>query len=178
LAAVSENTLFRHFKDKEDIFCSALRSTAASLKPRWELLKELRAGESLDVALPKFLEELADAANRKPDTVRLIAVAFLELHRKGEDLCRDLVLPLLSEITQYLAKGVKKGEILDVDPALLAASLMSTILIQPQLSKLVSAEDSNEPGSLDSVNRYNNFWLLVLRPRTPILTTSSMSAAG
>ena len=38
LAEVSENTLFRHFDHKEEIFWSALRSNAASLKPRRDLL--------------------------------------------------------------------------------------------------------------------------------------------
>ena len=33
LAEVSENTLFRHFDHKEDIFWSALRSHTAALKP-------------------------------------------------------------------------------------------------------------------------------------------------
>jgi len=178
LAAVSENTLFRHFKDKEDIFCSALRSSASSLTRRWQLPHEPKAGESLDSALPKFLAELADTTNRRPETFRLIAIAFLELHGKGENLCRDLVSPLLSEITEFLANGVKRGEVLDVDPALLAASLMAMILIQPQLSKLVGTNDPTEPGGPDSVNRYSNFWLLVLSPRLQVSATPSLSTAG
>lgn len=178
LAAVSENTLFRHFKDKEDIFCSALRSSASSLRQRWQLLRELKAGESIDFALREFLNELADTANHRPETFRLFAVAILELQGKVENLCRDLVSQLLSEITQYLAMGVTRGEVLDVDPELLAASLMSMILIQPQLSSLIHPDSRSESGGADSANRHSNFWLLVLSPRLPIPEASSMSTAG
>ena len=40
LADVSENTLFRHFDHKEDLFWSALRSRSTGLKLRRDLLME------------------------------------------------------------------------------------------------------------------------------------------
>jgi len=46
---------FGGVKDKEDIFCSALRSSASSLTRRWQLPHEPKAGESLDSALPNVV---------------------------------------------------------------------------------------------------------------------------
>jgi AcrR family transcriptional regulator len=167
LAQVSENTLFRHFDHKEDIFWSALRSQTEALTPQRDLLSRIRAGDAPEVVLPKIFELLTDTVNYRPEVLRLIAVAFLELQEKAEVLCRDLLSPLLSEISQYLATSVAKREVLDVDPSLLAASLMAMVLMHPQLSKLTSA---NSPPPLDSrcaVTAYSKFWLDMLSPRIP-----------
>lgn len=167
LAEVSENTLFRHFDHKEDIFWSALRQNVAALRPRWELLGGIKAGESPEVVLPKILELLADAANCKPDVIRLIAVAFVELQGKAESLCRELILPVFSEISRYLAASVQKGEVVEVDPTLLAASLMSMVLIHPQLTRLVDSTTTTVLDNRANVNAYSKFWLDVLSPRLP-----------
>lgn len=176
LADVSENTLFRHFEHKEDIFCSALQSYVTALRTRLDMLKDLKPGDSLGVALPKILEQLAETANHKPEIIRLIAVAFVELQGKAESLCRDLILPLFSEIAQYLAVSVEKGEVVDVDPSLLAGSLMSMVLVQPQLSKLVGVGKDDE--SRDAVNLYSKFWLVVLSPRLSVSTTTTATSAS
>lgn len=178
LAEVNENTLFRHFEHKEDIFCSALRSQIAALRPKWDLLRELKAGESLGIVLPKILEHLAETASYKPEIIRLIAVAFVELQGKAETICRDLISPLFSEITQYLAVGVEKGEVVDVDPSFLAASLMSMVLVQPQLSKLIGVTREAEHESRDPVSLYNKFWFVVLSPRPSISSTTATSGTG
>lgn len=175
LADVSENTLFRHFEHKEDIFCSALRSYVAALRPRWDLLKD---GESLGVALPKILEQLAETANYKPEIIRLIAVAFVELQGKAEAICRDLLSPMFWEIAQYLAVSVEKGEVVEVNPTLLATSLMSMVLVQPQLSKLIGVEKEAGGESSDAVNLYSKFWLVVLSPRLSVPPATTASAAG
>lgn len=167
LAEVSENTLFRHFDHKEDIFWSALRSNAAALKPRRDLLEGIRAGEVPEVVLPQILELLTDTVRYKPEVLRLIAVAVLELQGKGEALCRDLFSPLFSEISRYLASSVEKGEVVEVDPTLLAASLMAMVLIYPQLSKLTDGDGPSLADRRDAVHVYSKFWLDVLSPRLP-----------
>ena len=60
VAEVSENTLFRHFDHKEDIFWSALRSQSEALKPRLEMFDGMRSGDTPKVVLPKILELLSD----------------------------------------------------------------------------------------------------------------------
>lgn len=178
LAEVSENTLFRHFDHKEDIFWSALRSNVTALRPRWELLSEIKTGEAPQVVLPKILELLAETVNCKPEVIRLIAVAFVELHGKAEVLCRDLISPLFAEISQYLAISVKKGEVVEVDPTLLAASLLAMVLIHPSLTRLVDAGNSTGLDSRETINAYSRFWLNVLSPRLTVSSTSIATPAG
>jgi AcrR family transcriptional regulator len=168
LAEVSENTLFRHFDHKEDIFWSALRSRSAALQPRWDLLDEIRAGGTPDVVLPQILEVLTDTANYRPEVLRLIAVAFLELQGEAESLCRDVLSPLFSKISRYLAASIEKGEVVEVDPTMLAVSLMATALLHPQFSKLSNANSPFQLEERNVIHAYSKFWLNVLSPRLPV----------
>jgi len=178
LAEVSENTLFRHFDHKEDIFWSALRSNVTALRPQWEMLSEIKTGEAPQVVLPKILELLAETVNCKPDVIRLIAVAYVELHSKAEVLCRDLISPLFSDISQYLATSVEKGEVVEVDPTLLAASLLAVVLIHPSLSRLVAVGNSTGLNTRETISAYSKFWLNVLSPRLTVPSTPMVSPAG
>jgi AcrR family transcriptional regulator len=175
LAEVSENTLFRHFEHKEDIFWSALHSHVDALRPRWELLGATQAGEAPEVALPRILELLAYTVNSRPDVLRLIAIAFLELPNRAEDLCRNLISPFFSGISRYLASSVEKGEVTGLDPTLLAASLMAMVLVHPQLSRILDSNSSTVKDSRGAVHAYSKFWLDVLGPR---LSASSLPALG
>jgi len=178
LAEVSENTLFRHFDHKEDIFWSALRFHTAALKPRWELLDGIKAGDAPDVVLPQILELLADTVNFRPELLRLIAVAFLEWQGKAETVCRDLISPFFSEIRRYLEKSVAKGEVMEVDPALLVASLMAMVLMHPQIAKLNEGSGSLNPDRRSEVRAYSKFWLDVLSPRLPASSKPIAETAG
>ncbi len=164
-AQVSEQTLFRHFDHKESLFLSTLRSRTAFLTPESELLKGIRAGDAPTVVLPKILELLTDSVSHRPEVPKLIAIAFLELQGKAEAHCRGFLSPIFSEVSQYLAKSVAKGEVLDVNPSLLAASLMAMALMHPHLSTL-SSEDSQLPtGRRNAQVAYSKFWLDMLSPR-------------
>ena len=165
LAKVSEHTLFRHFVRKEDLFWSALRSSTAVLTAQTDLLNEIRAGDTPEVVLPKILELIADIVSCRPEALRLIAIAFLELQAKADELCGNLFSPLLSGISHYLAGSVAKGEVLEVDPSLLTASLMAMVLMYPQFSKLTAGNSQPPLDRRDTVIAYSKFWLDMLSPR-------------
>ncbi len=166
LADVSENTLFRHFDRKENLFRSALQSRTAALIPKRDLLNGIRAGDAPEVVLPQIFE-LLDNVNHMPEVLRLIAVAFLELQEQAEALCGELLSPLLSEVCQYLAKSVAKGEVLEVDPSLLAASFIAMVVMHPQLSRLAGENSQSPIDSRTAVIAYTKFWLDLLNPRFP-----------
>ena len=126
----------------------------------------------------RFSNCLADTVNCRPEVLRLIAVAFLELQGKAEALCRDLISPLFSEISRYLATSVEKGEVMEVDPTLLAASLMAMVLIHPHISKLTDGKRLLAADSRDAVHAYSKFWLDVLSPRLPASARPLAGTAG
>src|ERR1700675_4248037 len=55
LAEISENTLFRHFEHKEDIFWSTLTANLSSFRIRKELLEGMNRGEEPEIVLPRIL---------------------------------------------------------------------------------------------------------------------------
>jgi len=99
-AEVSENTLFRYFARKEELFWSALRSRTAMIAQS-ESLSGIRAGDPPEVALPKILEVLTETVCNRPEVLRLIAIAYVELQGKAEVHCRDLISPFLLEFSEY-----------------------------------------------------------------------------
>jgi AcrR family transcriptional regulator len=164
LADVSENTLFRHFDHKEDLFWSTLRSHSTGLKLQRDLMERIANCEPPEVVLPKILELLTDTVSYRPELLRLLAVAFLELHPKAEAFSQELLSPALAAISNYLEINIKNGKLRNLDPTMITAALMTTTLMHREISRLI---DRNKPLlSYQEVNRaHANFWLELLTPK-------------
>src|ERR1035437_3409016 len=127
LADVSENTPFRHFDNKEELFWSSLRSYSAGLKFRQDVLKGITRCDSPEVVLPKIIEMLADTVNYRPELLQLIAVAFIELHTKADEFCQEQLSPVFSTLNHYWEMNIKCGKIRNLDPTILTSALMMTV---------------------------------------------------
>ena len=165
LAGVSENTLFRHFERKEDLFWSALRWHASALKMRRDLVEGIAQGQAPEVVLPKILEMLADLVSYRPELLRLISVAFVELEWKAEAFCQENLAPDLSAINHYFRMNIKSGRIRDLDPTMLTAALMTTALVHPGISKLIEGKNPAYSNSLEASRAHARFWLELLAPK-------------
>lgn len=165
LADVSENTLFRHFENKEDLFWSALRALTSGLKLRRDLLEGLTQCESPQVVLPKVFELLTDTAKFRPDLLRLLAVAFLELQWKAGSFCDEHFTPFLSMINEYLAANIKSGKLRDLDSTIVTAALTLTTLMHPEVSRLIDGGKLSYSDGREAGRAYSRFWLDVLSPR-------------
>jgi AcrR family transcriptional regulator len=166
LADVSENTLFRHFENKEDLFWSALRALTSGLKLRRDLLEGLTQCDSPQVVLPKVFELLTDTAKFRPDLLRLLAVAFLELQWKADNFCDEHFSPFLSMINGYLAANIKSGKLRDLDSTIVTAALTLTTLMHPEVSRLIDGGKLSYSDGREAGRVYSRFWLDVLSPRT------------
>jgi len=167
LAGVSENTLFRHFENKEELFWASLRSYSAGLKFRQDVLRGITQCDSPEAVLPKLIEMLADTVNHRPELLRLIAVAFIELHTKADEFCLEFLSPVFSTINHYLEMNIKGGKIRNLDPTILTSALMMTVLTHPGIYNLI---DGNKPvysNSLEAHRAYARFWLDLIVPRAP-----------
>jgi len=168
LADVSENTLFRHFENKEDLFWSALRVHSTGLKIRKDVLEGLKQCDSPEIVLPKLFELLTDTVKFRPDLLRLLAVAFLEMHWKADGFFDEHLSPFLSIINQYLAANIKSGKLRDLDSTIVTAALTLTTLVHPGVSKLIDGSRSSYSDSREAGRIYAKFWLDVLDPRLSI----------
>ena len=165
LADVSENTVFRHFDNKEDLFWSTLRSYSEGLKFRRDLLEGIAACDSPAVVLPKILGLFSDTVNYRPELLQLIAVAFLELHAKADVYCLEYLSPVLSAINHYLEMNIKNGKIRILDTTMLTAALIMTALTHPGVYNLI---DGNKPlylNNLEVHRAHTRFWLDLIVPR-------------
>jgi AcrR family transcriptional regulator len=165
LAAVSENTLFRHFDRKEDLFWAALRCHTSALKMRRDLVEGIAQGQAPEVIVPKILEMMADLVSYRPELLRLIAVAFVELEWKAEAFCQENLAPDLSAINQYFRMTMKSGRIRDLDPSMLTAALMTTALMHPGISKLIEGNHPAYSNNLEAGRAQARFWLDLLAPK-------------
>jgi AcrR family transcriptional regulator len=175
LADVSENTLFRHFDHKEDLFWSALRSRSTGLKLRRDLLDGIAEGDDPEIVLPKIIDLLVDTVVFKPELLRLIAVAFLELHWKTEAFCQEYLSPIFSAISRYVEMNIESERVRKLDPTMVTAALVTTVMAHAGISRLIDGDKMSYSGSREAANAYTRFWLDVLTPK-PL--DASRTAAG
>ena len=178
MAGVSENTVFRHFDRKEDLFWSALRWHSSALKMRRDLVEGIAQGQAPEVVLPKILEMMADLVSYRPELLRLIAVAFVELEWKAEAFCQENLAPELSAINHYFRMNMKSGRIRDLDPTMLTAALMTTALMHPGISKLIEGNNPAYSNSQEAGRAHARFWLELLTPKTAPYPWPSMERSG
>ncbi|MFP5211418.1 MAG: TetR/AcrR family transcriptional regulator [Acidobacteriota bacterium] len=164
VAEVSENTLFRYFEHKEDIFWTALRSRLSELQLRRDLLDGIEERASPEVILPQILAQFVDMAILRPELLRLIAVAFIELHWKAATVCHEHLSPIFTTVNHYLAINIEKGKLRNLDPSLVTAALAVTVMVHPEFSKLITGASPPYSGSKDAIRAYAKFWLDVLVP--------------
>lgn len=167
LAGVPENTLFRHFGHKEELFWAALRLCSTDLKIRVDILDSIAEGEALEVAFPRIVEMLRDTITSKPDLLRMIAVAFLELPWKAEAYCKEYFAPLFLVLNRYLAEKIESNKVRDMDPTIVTVALVMTVMMHPWISKFVDTDKLPDSSGQGDMNGHSRFWLDVLTP-TPM----------
>jgi AcrR family transcriptional regulator len=164
IAKISENTLFRYFDHKEEIFWAALRLHMSGL----ELQKELQLGfaENADpeVVIPQILAYLLDDNLFKPESQCLIAIAFIELRLKAEVVCFEYLSPIVSAVNRYLASNIESGKLRAVDPSIVTAALIATTVVYPRFSRLISGIPPPHSHNSEAVQSYAKFWLEILAP--------------
>ena len=167
LAEVSENTLFRHFEHKEELFWASLNVYSAGFNFRREVMEGLIECHPPESVVPKIVEMLADTANYRPELLRLIAVAFIELHGKADEFCFQYLSPVFSTINRYLETNIKNGRIRDLDTTILTAALMMTVLTHPGIYDLIEGKKPVYSNSLETHRAYSRFWLNLIVPKMP-----------
>ena len=168
LADVSENTIFRHFERKEDLFWSALRSRCSAIKLRHDMVEGMTEGLALEIVLPKIVEFLTDILNYSPELLRLIAVAMLEMQWKADLFCDECLAPTFDAISKYLGSIVANGKVRSVDPTMVTAALTTMVLVYPWMARLTSSGGTGFLDGRAAERAYTAFWLDVLASRPGI----------
>jgi AcrR family transcriptional regulator len=178
LGEVSENTLFRHFDHKEDLFWAAIRWHLSRLKPTRDLLRGIAQNDSPEVILPKIIGMLTDTDDYRSELLRLIAVAYIELPMKAEEFLLQYFSPVFSAINHYLEMNIRSGKIRDLDSTMLTSVLIMTALMHPGIYNLICDINPLYPNSPEAHNEYAKFWLELTVPRMPADTLHMAQIRG
>lgn len=174
LSGISENTLFRYFAAKEDLFWAAVRSRFGELELRNDLMNGLLISEEPRVVLPLILAQLVDTTLLKPELLRLLAIAFIELRWKAEDICTKYLVPCFAALNRYFEANIANGKLRSLDPSLLVAALASSVMVHPEIGRLLG----NVPAFADrrqAIRAYSRFWLDLLIPAVDDVQNRSSS---
>jgi hypothetical protein len=131
------------------------------------VLDGLTQCDSPEVVLPKIIEMLADTVNYRPELLRLIAVAFVELHAKADGFCLEYLSPVFSAINRYLEMNIRSGKIRDLDSTILTSALIVTVLTHSGIYNLIDGNKPSYANSLEAHRAYARFWLDSIIPRMP-----------
>jgi len=160
-AGISENTIFRYFPAKEDLFWAALNSRFSVLELRGDLVNGFLVSDEPQVVLPLILDLLVDTALLRPELLRLLAIAFIELRWKAEMILTKHLTPFFAVVSRYLEANIAKGKLRPLDPALLTAALASSVMVHPEIGRLLG----NAPAYSDrkqAIRAYTQFWMDLL----------------
>jgi len=178
LADVSENTLFRHFDHKEDIFWAALRWHSSGLRLRREILEKMENGEAPEVVFPRIFEMLELSVKSRPELLRLIAVAFLELRGGAFQYSKEYISPIVSAINRYLEMSVENGQVLNLDSTVTTTAIVTVALLHPGLLKMIDGKSETYVDSYEAARAYTKFWLDAIVARPSPVSTNDGPATG
>jgi AcrR family transcriptional regulator len=167
LADIAENTLFRYFEHKEDLFWAVLHSSLSGVELRLAAFMSAAEGASPEIVLPKLFTQLIDTIILKPELPRLVAIAFVELPGKAPSAVHQYLSPIISTVNSYMAKFIERGTFRNLNSSLVTSAMISMVLGYPAISGLIPGAEPAYSDSKEAVRAYSKFWLEILAP--PIL---------
>jgi len=155
-ARVNEITIFRHFKNKQELYLQVLNSKLGLMVPESliPLLQSSGNSEEVFLLLAEHLQQLLD-----PVFLRLVFYAALE----KPELLKKCYSPRLMSFHEILGKHMREridgGVLRNVDPMLLGRALVGIIAYQQILSQLLGGGDSPGSNSPNPAKAYLEIWL-------------------
>ncbi len=164
LAGIAENTLFRNFDSKENLFWASLRLNLAGWSPRSDLLEVLDANADPEVVLPRFVAQVVDLTLLNPELLHLLLVAFLERRSKAAEICRESLSPFLAAVNRYLAVHIEQSKLKGLDPALITGAIVTMAWMHPVLMEFIDGARAPSFNQRDTTRALSKFWIEVLAP--------------
>jgi hypothetical protein len=109
---------------------------------------------------------LVDTVTFRPQILCLIAVALIEHRGKAQAICHEHLSSIFALFHEYLVKNIETGRIRDLDPRMITSALAVTVLVHPEISRLITGMLPPQIDIRAAVRAYTKFWLAVLGPST------------
>jgi AcrR family transcriptional regulator len=162
-ARVNEITIFRHFKNKQELYLQVLNNKLGLMVPESliPLLRSSSNSEQVFLTLAEHLQQVLD-----PVFLRLVFYAALE----KPELLKKCYSPRLTSFHEILGEHIQEridgGVLRNVDPMLMGRALVGIIAYQQILSQILGGDlpQTNLP---KAARTYVEIWLRgALNPET------------
>ncbi len=154
-ARVNETTLFRLFKNKQDLYVTVLESqmgrTSESVLP---MLKLSRDDESTFMSLADHLQGLFD-----PVFTRLLFFAALEKPELLRKKFRSDISRLYEILGAHIKQRIEDGRLRELDPGLMGRAFVAMIAYHEIFSELLGGRDFPGSSDPDCTRTYTDLWL-------------------
>lgn len=155
-ARVNEITIFRHFKNKQELYLQVLNSKLGLMVPESliPLLHSSGNSEEVFLSLAEHLQQLLD-----PVFLRLVFYAALEKPELLKKCYSPRLMSFHEILGEYMQERVEGGVLRNVDPMLMGRALVGIIVYHQIFSQLLGG--GNLPGSNlpNPARAYMEIWL-------------------
>lgn len=155
-ARVNEVTVFRLFRNKQDLYLSVLEGKMGSDLPKWltPVLDSSRDYEVLFLSVAERLQELFD-----PIFLRLLFFAALEKPSLLKKRFRPRLLSFYELLGQHIQTQINSGVLRSLRPAFMGRALVAMIVYQELFCEFLDDRDFQADNAKDSVRAYTDIWL-------------------
>ena len=144
-AGINEVTLFRRFKNKENLVKAASERNLNRFLKKLDMLFDERSDDDLLTYMDRISQSLSAKIE---DKINLIIVSIGELQRLPE--CERTLpkysLAILQHLTDYFQKQKENGNLRDVDPQVAALSFYSFIFYMSFISQVHGKQPVTDRG--------------------------------
>ncbi len=164
-ARVNEITIFRHFKNKQELYLQVLNSRLGLMVPE-SLIPRLRSSgncEEVFLWLAEHLQELLD-----PVFLRLVFYAALEKPELLKKCYSPRLLSFHEILGKYMQERIDGGVLRNVDAMQMGRALVGIIAYHQIFSQLLGGGDFPGSNAPNAAKTYMEIWLRgALKPDAP-----------
>ncbi len=164
LSNLSEVTLFRHYENKGALFLDVLESNLDIITYRSNFLRKPSTPSRLEDMLPQIFALMHDLATYAPQVIKLIAIAYLEVHGEAEDICSTRLSAIFREVAGYLDKNMKTGRLRSMDPGMTAAAMALSAIAQAEIKRFGVVQPHSRSTTRKTIEEFATFWGSILIP--------------
>jgi len=155
-ARVNEITIYRLFKNKREMYFQVLDNKMALIRTEWlrPILQSSEDSKKVFLALAERLEALFD-----PTFLRLVFYAALEKPGLFRRCYQPRLVNLYEILGEYIRERIDEGVLRNIDPTLMARSLVAMIAYHQIVSQLLGGSDLPGSNIAGPAKAYTDIWL-------------------
>ncbi|MBV9087106.1 MAG: TetR/AcrR family transcriptional regulator [Acidobacteria bacterium] len=155
-ARVNEVTVFRLFRNKQDLYLSVLEGKMGSDLPKWlgPVFASHPDNESMFLSVAERLQELFD-----PIFLRLLFFAALEKPSILKKRFRPRLLSFYELLGQHIQAQINNGVLRSLHPSFMGRALVAMIVYQELFCEFLGDGDFQLGNPKESIRAYTDIWL-------------------